>query len=105
MLESEQNENDEGSLCSKIDEVHGCIPENLLRHFDRLYEHGKSPLAEISLSGACGSCHFKLPPGDALRVHRASEANKVVACAFCGCLLYAPKSADKALNETLAKHD
>jgi predicted nucleic acid-binding Zn-ribbon protein len=90
---------------SQIDEVHGCIPENLLRHFDRLYEHGKSLLAEISSSGACGSCHLKLPPGDALRVRSVSEANKVIACPFCGCLLYAPKSTDKALNETLVKHD
>lgn len=104
LLESEQNEPDEGCLRSQIDGVRGSIPENLLRHFDRLSEHGKQPLAEMSPSGACGSCHLKLPAGDVLRVRRASEASKVIVCPFCGCFLYAPVSPGKALNEMLVKH-
>jgi predicted nucleic acid-binding Zn-ribbon protein len=103
LLESEQNESDEASLRSQIDEVRSLVPENLLRHFDRLYEHGKSPLTEISPSGACGSCHLKLPAGDALRVRRSSETDKVAVCPFCGCLLYEPRVVGKDRGEALVK--
>jgi len=71
----------------EINTLRGRLPDNLLRRFDRLIEHGHRPVAPLSDSGACGSCHLKLPPDQVLDFRRAPD--QVHACPHCGCVLFA----------------
>jgi len=71
---------------AEINRLRGQLPEDLLRRFDRLLERGRRPIAPLSPSGACGSCHLKLPPAEVLDFHRAP--GQVGACPHCGCVLF-----------------
>jgi predicted nucleic acid-binding Zn-ribbon protein len=72
---------------AEINRLRERLPESLLRRFDRLVERGHRPIAPLSGSGACGSCHLKLPPGEVLEFRRAPD--QVHACPHCGCVLFA----------------
>jgi predicted nucleic acid-binding Zn-ribbon protein len=77
-------------LRKQIERVHGQLPEALLRRFEHLTQRGRLPVAQVSESGACGSCHLKLTLGDALRFRRPQDAkeDRALTCPFCGCFLY-----------------
>jgi predicted nucleic acid-binding Zn-ribbon protein len=85
-----ENENHATNLRKKIDSLRDTLPKNFLRRFDHLAEHGRLPVAEISESGACESCHMKLPPADALKIRSSSHSLSLPTCPFCGCFLYFP---------------
>jgi len=87
-----ENTGHPASLRRQADRLRTKLPENILRQFDRLAEHGRLPVAQVSASGACGSCHLKLTANDVLRLRHALESNteNVLACPFCGCFLYLP---------------
>jgi predicted nucleic acid-binding Zn-ribbon protein len=72
---------------AEIKRLRERLPESLLRRFDRLLEHGHRPIARLSESGACGSCHLRLPPDEVLNFRRAPD--QVHACPHCGCVLFA----------------
>jgi predicted nucleic acid-binding Zn-ribbon protein len=79
-------------LRKQIARLRAVLPENILRRFDHLAGHGRLPVAQISVSGACGSCHLALTPGDAQRFQRHAQEphlDSVLMCPFCGCFLYA----------------
>jgi predicted nucleic acid-binding Zn-ribbon protein len=71
---------------AEVKDFRDRLPENLLRRFDRLMDHGHRPIAPLSESGACGSCHLKLPPDEVLDFRRAPD--QVHACPHCGCVLF-----------------
>ncbi len=72
---------------AETDRLRDRLPEDLLRRFDRLVERGHRPIAPLSASGACGSCHLKLPPDEVLEFRRAPD--QIHACPHCGCVLFA----------------
>jgi len=72
---------------AEITRLRDRLPEDLLRRFDRLVEHGHRPLASLSESGACGNCHLRLPPSDVLDFRHAPD--RVHVCPHCGCMLFA----------------
>lgn len=78
---------------TKIDNLRAELPVNILRRFDHLTKHGRLPVVPLSESGACGSCHLKLPPADVLRIRSSSHALPV--CPFCGCFLYASAAVEE----------
>ena len=75
-----------GPRGEEIKRLRDRLPDNLLRRFDRLIEHGHKPVAPLSESGACGSCHLKLPPDQVLDFRRSPD--QVHACPHCGCVLF-----------------
>lgn len=79
----------------QIDRLRRKVPAGLLRAFDHLVLHGRIPVAPVSQSGACRSCHLNLPPGDVLSLRRAAE--QLHNCPYCGCFIYA--APDPALTE------
>jgi predicted nucleic acid-binding Zn-ribbon protein len=83
--QSEEEEHPSG-LQKKIEFLRTGLPEQILRRFDHLTKFHKQAVAPISSSGACGSCHMKLPPADALRIRSSSD--QLVTCPFCECFLY-----------------
>lgn len=88
----------------RIVHLRGSLPPNLLRRFDHLTEHGRLPVAQVSASGACGSCHLKLTASDVLRLRHVQESNveTVSLCPFCGCFLYSPTAAADSKQLTVA---
>jgi predicted nucleic acid-binding Zn-ribbon protein len=82
---------------AEVNRLRDRLPEDVLRRFDRLIEHGHRPIAPLSESGACGSCHLRLPPDEVLAFRRAPD--QVHACPHCGCVLFAsapPREAEAA---------
>ena len=79
-------------LHKQVNQLRAKLPVNILQRFDHLAEHGRLPVVQISDSGACGSCHLKLTPNDALRFRHVQEfsGEHVPLCPFCGCFLYSP---------------
>jgi hypothetical protein len=70
----------------QVKKLRAAIPADMLRSFDRVAEHGRTAVAMVTASGACGSCHLKLPTGFAsavLGMHVGIEK-----CPHCGCFLY-----------------
>ena len=90
LLEQHEHGDDTDNLRKQMDRVRGQLPEALLRKFQHLMERGRLPVAQVSESGACGSCHLKLTPGDTLRFRRPQDPkeDRVLTCPFCGCVLY-----------------
>lgn len=87
-----QSEHD-GETTTARQEIEGLrhkLLGDVLRRFDHLTNHGRRPVAPLSPSGACGSCHIKLPPSDVLRLR--SSSHSLPTCPFCGCFLYAPET-------------
>ncbi|MGB8368604.1 MAG: C4-type zinc ribbon domain-containing protein [Limisphaerales bacterium] len=82
-----ENAGHPASLRRQVDRLRTKLPKNILRQFDHLAELGRLPVAQVSASGACGSCHMKLPPADML--HIRSSDHQFPICPFCGCFLYA----------------
>jgi len=77
----------------QVKRLRNKIPGNLLEAFDRLLHHGRTPMAALSESAACGSCHLNLPRFEVLQVRRAT--GQIFTCPYCGCFLYAaPGSQD-----------
>jgi len=70
----------------EIEDLREKLLNEVLRRFDHLVSHGRLPIAPVSESSACGSCHMKLPPADVLRIR--SSSHSLPTCAFCGCFLY-----------------
>jgi len=70
-------------LRKQIDRVRAKVPEAILRRFGHLIQYGRVPLARLSESGACGSCHLKLLAADAGRVRQ--EPDELHVCPHCGC--------------------
>ena len=100
-----ENSGHPASQHKRIVHLRGSLPANLLRRFDHLAEHGRPPVAQVSASGACGSCHLKLTASDVLRLRHAQESNaeNFSLCPFCGCFLYSP--AAMADSKELAEVD
>jgi len=80
---------------NRVSESHGEIkrlraglPEGILRRFDHFTKFRRLAVAQLSESGACNSCHMKLPPADAL--HIRSSSHRLATCPFCECFLYSP---------------
>ena len=99
MIQRYENEGRTTSLRKQIDGWRAKTPENIPRRFDHLAKHGRLPVARVSESGACGSCHMKLPAADALRIRSSNHA--LPGGQFCGCFLYAPAPMIEE-NETTA---
>jgi predicted nucleic acid-binding Zn-ribbon protein len=78
-----------GTAClrDQIDHIRTQLPAELLRQFDQLVRHGHLPVALLSKSGACGSCHLQLTPADVLRFRIVQD--QILTCPQCGCFLYA----------------
>lgn len=74
------------NLRRQVERLRAKLPKNILRQFDHLAELGRLPVAQVSESGACGSCHIKLPLADVL--HIRSSDHQFPICPFCGCFLY-----------------
>jgi predicted nucleic acid-binding Zn-ribbon protein len=72
---------------AEVNRLRDRLPEDVLRRFNRLIEHGHRPIVSLSESGACGSCHLKLPPDQVLDFRRAPD--QIHACPHCGCVLFA----------------
>jgi predicted nucleic acid-binding Zn-ribbon protein len=87
-----ENSGHPASQHKRIVHLRGSLPANFLRRFDHLAEHGRLPVAQVSASGACGSCHLKLTPSDVLQFRHTQEtrAENIPQCPFCGCFLYSP---------------
>ncbi len=87
-----ENAGHPASLRRQADRLRTKLPETILRQFDRLAEHGRLPVAHVSASGACGSCHLQLTASDVLRLRHALESNEenFSLCPFCGGFLYSP---------------
>jgi hypothetical protein len=92
-LESGGDERDE-SLQAEMDRLRGRLSEGVLRRFDDRLRYGRRVVAPLSETGACGSCHLKLPLGNAMQVRR--EEAQMLTCPFCGCFLYAPAAPEPA---------
>lgn len=61
------------------------IDETWLARYERIFQH-KGDFAIVPVeNGSCGGCHMRLPPQ---QVHDAKRAQTMVACSFCGRLLY-----------------
>jgi predicted nucleic acid-binding Zn-ribbon protein len=83
-----ENEDSTIELERKMDWLRTRLPNAVLGRFDHLIQRGRLAVAQVSESGACGSCHLKLTPADAVRFRRASE-DTILTCPYCGCFLYA----------------
>jgi len=84
----------------RIEQLRAKLPENILRRFDHLAERRRFSVVQMSDSGACGNCHLKLTPSDALRFRRTLETEResVFTCPFCGCFLYSPADGAEITN-------
>jgi len=89
------------SDAEQIAQLRAKVPANVLRRFDHLAERRRFPVVQVSESGACGNCHLKLTPNDALRFRRTmeSEQENVFTCPFCGCFLYSPLDVHETARE------
>lgn len=92
------------NLRKQINDLRARLPESLLRRFEHLTQHGRLPVAQVSESGACGSCHLKLTVGDALRLRHPQDAKEdcVLTCPFCGCFLYVATAVTEGKEATAA---
>jgi predicted nucleic acid-binding Zn-ribbon protein len=77
-------------LHKQVNQLRAKLSTNILRRFDRLAEHGRRSAAQVSKSGACGSCHLALTPGDMMQFRNAQD--QVFTCPHCGCFLYSPRA-------------
>lgn len=93
------------NLRRQITRLRDKLPADVLRHFDRLAEHGRAPVARVFPSGACGGCHLKLTPSDVLRFRHAPmpEDESAPMCPFCGCFLYMPDATAESSTTALAE--
>ncbi len=62
------------------------ISPKYLHAIDHLMAHGRTAVAILSETGACGGCHLKLP--GALALHIQHALNQIHFCPHCGCILY-----------------
>ncbi len=81
-----QLESEAARVPRKIRELRAAMPPELLRAFDRAMDHGRAPVARITETGACGSCHLRLPSGVAPSF--LIESEQIHKCPNCGCFLY-----------------
>ena len=88
LMQQSEDEGCDTSLRCQIDRLRIRFSKSILRQFDHLAELGRLPVARVSESGACGSCHMKLPAADLL--HIRNGAQRLPICPFCGCFLYSP---------------
>ena len=80
LTEIEQVKQDREKLLPDIDPV-------WLSRYQRIFQHtGNFAVVPVE-NGSCGGCHMRLPPQ---QVHDAKRAQTMVACSFCGRLLYHP---------------
>ncbi len=93
-----EKEDQKTNLRKQINNLRAELPESLLRRFDHLAERGRLPIAQVSESGGCGSCHMKLPLADVLRIRSSSHVLPI--CPFCGCVLYAPAATTEEKETT-----
>lgn len=91
-------EGSEAVLRKQVERARAKLPEAMLRRFDHLVEYGRVPLMRLSESGACGSCHLKLPAAEAMQIRQ--EADHPHTCPHCGCWLYT--AAEAATEKSLA---
>ncbi len=75
------------ALQRQVNRLRHKIPGNVLSCFDRLMCHGRTPVAALSETGACGNCHLKLPLFEVLQIRQATD--QIPTCPYCGCFLYA----------------
>ncbi|WP_372847255.1 zinc ribbon domain-containing protein, partial [Pontiella sp.] len=65
----------------------GCDKE-ILKKYTRILNNKKDfAVVLIEPGGHCGGCHMKLPPQV---IHDARNPTKIVACNFCGRIVYNP---------------
>jgi len=81
-----EHENHDSRLRLEIERVRAGLSEGILRRFDHFTKFRRLAVTQLSESGACGSCHMKLPPGDALRIRNSTH--QLATCPFCSCFLY-----------------
>jgi len=74
----------ESVRAARAEAARGIEPAWLERYDRLLKHHGDTALASVE-NGACGGCHMKLTPQTSNDVRRGEW---VVACGFCGRLLY-----------------
>ncbi len=104
LLEQHEQGDDTEDLRKLTDRVRGKLTEAHLRRFEHFAQRGRSPVAQVSESGACGSCHLKLTPGDSLRFRRPQDPkeDRVFTCPFCGCFLYVASAITRKKEPTAA---
>lgn len=85
----------------QIKVLRAAMPPDLLRFFDHRAEHGQVAVAMASASGACGSCHLRLPSGLASSLNGMAE--EMDRCPFCGCYLYSPLACSSDSARTSSK--
>jgi len=73
-------------LQKKVEKLRARVSPHLLRHFDHLIGHGRSPVGLLSDSGACATCHLRLTPDEVL--HIRNIRGRGFTCPHCGCFLY-----------------
>ena len=74
------------SVKQKRAELAAGIDAVRLRQFDRMFSNKKDKvLVAVEDNGTCGGCHMKLPP---YICHDARKQVDVVACGYCGRMLY-----------------
>lgn len=56
-----------------------------LKQYDRLFKNKRDKVLVAVDAGTCGGCHMKLPP---YICHDAKKQTDVVACGYCGRMLY-----------------
>jgi hypothetical protein len=73
-----------------VSQLRAALPEELVRCFDHVAEHGRVPVATVTESGSCGSCHLQLPSGMASRLNFFHKT--IHHCPHCGCFLYSARA-------------
>ncbi len=61
------------------------VDRTRLSQFERLFKNKRDKVLVAVENGTCGGCHMKLPP---YVCHEAKKQTDVVACGFCGRMLY-----------------
>jgi predicted nucleic acid-binding Zn-ribbon protein len=98
LMQQFESEGHPPRLRKQIDGLRVQLPENLLLRFEHLAERRRRPVAQLSESGACGSCHMKLPVAEVLRIR--SSGHTLPVCPCCGCFLYPPAAVAEQMETT-----
>lgn len=85
----DQRARDVQAELDKARQARAALTEGLdrerLQHYDLIMTKKRSKALVPVEHGACGGCHMKLPP---YQVHEARKQTGIVACEYCGRMLY-----------------
>ncbi len=99
LMQRSKSQNHSESMRLEIERARAVLPEGVLRQLDHFTKFGRRAVAQLSESDACGSCHMKLPPADAL--HIRNSGHQLAICPLCGCFLYSPPLASDESKKTM----